>query len=634
MYEGDRNLPAYPNQFQGFWLFWQLRFKCNLNTNPPNNVKDLAYLNKYFWKYKGLLSFGILFTIISVLFQIIPAQLVRYAFDSVSDMIKIYPLYDEFENQQDTIYELFAFSVLLYGVLIVIMALIRGVFLFMVRQTIIVMSRHIEYDLKNEIFKQYQNLPLSFYRRNNTGDLMARISEDVNHVRMYLGPVVMYGLSMLISFTLVVSFMLSIHIKLTVFSLLPLPVLSFGIYYINSIVNRQSTKIQESLSQMTSFVQEAFSGIRVLKSFVREDDSYQQFTLHSEDYKVQSLKLAMVNALFFPMMLLLIGFSTILTIYVGGIEVIDGTITAGNIAEFIIYINMLTWPVAALGWISSMAQRAAASQKRINEFLQEENDIISTENISKSIAGKITLRNVCFTYADSGIEALQNIDMQINAGETVAILGTTGSGKSTFANMLCRLYDATEGEILVDDTPIKNYNLDSLRSQLGYVPQDVFLFSDSIRNNIRFGVPKLTEEELVQASEDADLQGNIEQFPKGFDTELGERGITLSGGQKQRVSIARAIARNPRIMILDDCLSAVDTKTENTILNNLKRIMKNRTSIVISHRVSSAKLADKIYVLDDGKIVENGTHQELINQNGTYKELYDKQLQSEEEAVS
>ncbi len=597
-------------------------------------MKELAYLNKYFWKYKHLLAFGILFTVISVLFQIIPAQLVRYAFDSVSDMIRIYPLYEGFENQQDSLYELFAFSVLMYGVLIVLMALIRGVFLFMVRQTIIVVSRYIEYDLKNEIFRQYQHLPLSFYRRNNTGDLMARISEDVNYVRMYLGPVIMYGLNMLISFSLVVSFMLTINVKLTIFSLLPLPVLSICIYYINSIVNRQSTKIQESLSQMTTFVQEAFSGIRVLKSFVREADSYQQFERKSIDYKTQSLKLALVNALFFPMMLLLIGFSTILTVYVGGIEVIDGTITAGNIAEFIIYIHMLTWPVAALGWISSMTQRAAASQKRINEFLHEQNDIISTDNLKTEIMGKITLENVSFTYADSGIQALKNINLTIHAGETIAILGTTGSGKSTFANLLCRLYDTTSGRILVDEQPIQKYNIDFLRAQLGYVPQDVFLFSDSIRNNIKFGMPNMTEEDLIQASQDADLQENIERFPKGFDTQLGERGITLSGGQKQRVSIARAIARNPKIMILDDCLSAVDTKTENTILNNLKRIMQDRTSIIISHRVSSAKLADRIYVLDDGKLIEKGTHQELIAQNGVYKELYDKQLQTEVEAVN
>ncbi|MEL6557180.1 MAG: ABC transporter ATP-binding protein, partial [Bacteroidota bacterium] len=490
----------------------------------------------------------------------------------------------------------------------------------------------IEYDLKNEIYIHYQSLPTSFYRKNNTGDLMARISEDVSKVRMYIGPAIMYGINLVTLFLMVIPFMFSINAKLTLYALIPLPLLSISIYFVNNIINKRSEEIQKSLSNLSTFVQESFSGIRVIKSFIREKATADDFERESNDYKDKSLKLAFVNALFFPLVMGLIGLSVILTVYGGSIEVLNGKIGTGVIAEFIIYVNMLTWPVASLGWIISIIQRAAASQKRINEFLETKNDILSTEHIERDIAGAIVFDKVNFTYEDSGIVALKDISFSVHPGESIAIIGTTGSGKSTIANLIARLYDTTTGAIRIDDTDIKAYDISSLRSQIGYVPQDVFLFSDSIRNNIAFGKQELTMEEILKAAEDADLLENINRFPDGFETELGERGITLSGGQKQRLSIARAIAKNPQILILDDSLSAVDTKTENTILNSMKQIMKGRTSIIISHRVSSAKLADKIIVLDDGKIIEAGTNQSLLEANGVYKELYDKQLAAEETA--
>lgn len=592
-------------------------------------MKELSYLNKYLWKYKYHLALGILFIILSNIFQIIPAQVVRYAIDLVADEIHIYKA---FQNTpvQENVYGVFASSILMYAGIILLMALLRGAFLFMVRQTIIVMSRLIEYDLKNEIYNHYQSLPLSFYRRNNTGDLMNRISEDVSKVRMYLGPSIMYGLTLLTLFAILIPYMFSINVELTIYALLPLPILSVSIYYVNNIINRRSEEIQIAQSGLSTFVQEAFSGIRVLKSFTRESDSVSKFTTESNAYKDKSLRLTKVQALFFPLIMALIGLSTILTIYAGSLQVIEGTLTFGNIAEFIIYVNLLTWPVTSLGWVSSIIQRAAASQKRLNEFLNTRNDITSTVNLDKEIEGHIVFDKVSFVYPDSGIRALKDISFTVSPGESLAIIGTTGSGKSTLADLITRMYDASDGEIRVDGQPISDYEVIRYRSQIGYVPQDVFLFSDTIFNNIAFGGDDENEQKVIQAAKDADVYDNIKDFPDGFSTRLGERGITLSGGQKQRVSIARAVARNPKILILDDALSAVDMKTENTILNSMKKIMEGRTSIIISHRVSSAKLADKILVLDDGAIIEKGTHDELMANQGAYRGLYDKQMTTEE----
>ncbi len=594
-------------------------------------MKALSKLNKYFYKYKHLLFLGTVFIVLSNIFAIVPAQIVRHAFDLVKETLSLYYAF-EGASLQNNIYSIFAQNIMFYGFLILLMALLRGVFLFLMRQTIIVMSRHIEFDQKNEIYQHYQSLPLSFYRRNNTGDLMARISEDVSRVRMYTGPAIMYGINLVVLFALVITYMLNVNALLTFYVLLPLPVLSISIYFVNNIINKRSEEIQKSLSNLSTYVQEAFSGIRVLKAFVREDDSVNNFMAESNEYKDRSLRLAKVNAYFFPLILALIGLSTIITVYVGGLQVLEGSITVGNIAEFIIYVNMLTWPVASLGWTASLIQRAAASQQRINEFMDVQTTIVSEKDIEKEIEGEIVFDKVSFTYEDSGIKALKEISFHVKPGESIAILGTTGSGKSTVANLLSRMFDATSGHITIDGLPIKDYNIHSLRSQIGYVPQDVFLFSDTIRNNVSFGMGEVEEERIIQATRDADLYDNIMGFPKGFDTKIGERGITLSGGQKQRVSIARALIRDPKIMILDDSLSAVDTRTENAILNSLKGIMKDRTSIIISHRVSSAKLADKIVVLSDGVVVEQGNHDSLLEAGGLYKELYEKQLTTEDAA--
>jgi ATP-binding cassette subfamily B protein len=592
-------------------------------------MKELKYLNKYLLKYKGHLLWGLVFVIISNVFQIYPAQMVRHSIDLVTDNIRLYHALEQ-TRAQDVFFSVFSKGILFYAVLILLMALLRGIFLYFVRQTLIVMSRLIEYDLKNEIFAHYETLPLSFYRRNNTGDLMNRISEDVGRVRMYLGPSIMYGLQLITLFLMLIPIMFSISTKLTLYSLIPLPLLSIGIFYVNNIIEHRSEEIQKSQSRLSTFVQEAFSGIRVLKSFTRERESVLNFSKESDEYKRQSLKLTRVQSLFFPLIMGLIGLSTLLTVYAGSVEVINGNLTFGNIAEFIIYVNLLTWPVTSLGWTTSLVQRAEASQKRINEFLNTKTDIISEQNLVREIAGKISFKNVSFVYPDTGIRALKNINFEIAPGQSLAIIGTTGSGKSTISNLVCRLYDATEGEILIDEVPIRHYELNALRGQLGVVPQDVFLFSDTIFNNIAFGLKEPNEERVIQASKDADVYANIMGFPQGFATRVGERGITLSGGQKQRVSIARAVVREPRILILDDALSAVDTKTENTILMAMKKIMQGRTSIIISHRVSSAKLANKIIVLDDGQVVEEGTHESLMQQGGVYSELYEKQMSTEE----
>lgn len=592
-------------------------------------MKPLWRINKYLYKYKGLLLLGILFTVISNIFVIIPAQLVRIAIDYVVESFSLYrPLMQG--GMGEIAREFFLEYVFIFGILILVMALLRGFFLFLIRQTIIIMSRRVEYDMKNEIFEHYQDLPLSFYRKNSTGDLMARITEDVSRVRMYLGPAIMYGLNLLILFPLVIFYMISVNPELTLWALLPLPILSVSIYFVNNLINERSEKIQRSLSELSTFVQEAFSGIRVLKAFVREEDSVRQFDEASEEYKHKSIELTKVNALFFPLIMALVGISTIITVYVGGIMVIEGEIGYGVIAEFILYVNILTWPVTSLGWVTSIVQRAAASQTRINEFLDIKSDLVSTENLEADLRGEIEVNNLTFVYPDSGIKALDQISFKIKAGQTLGIIGTTGSGKSTIANLLMRMYDPASGELLVDGVDIRRYNISGLRKQIGFVPQDVFLFSDTISNNIAFGLDHPDQVLIEKAAKDADVYQNILDFPKGFETMLGERGITLSGGQKQRVSIARAIAKEPRILILDDCLSAVDTKTENSILTALKKIMENRTSVIISHRVSSVKLADHIIVLSEGRVIERGDHDSLLDQKGVYAELYEKQTQSGE----
>ncbi|HEY9008919.1 ABC transporter ATP-binding protein [Ohtaekwangia sp.] len=593
-------------------------------------MRELKYLNKYLFKYKWHLILGTVFVIVSNIFQIIPAQLVRDSIDLVVDNIRLYKSLEGTGVQQN-FFKVFAFGILIYAGLILVMAFLRGIFLYFVRQTLIVMSRLIEYDLKNEVFEHYQTLPLSFYRRNNTGDLMNRISEDVSRVRMYLGPAIMYGLTLITLFLMLIPIMFSISVKLTWYALSPLPFLSLSIFLVNNIIEKRSEEIQRHQSRLSTFVQEAFSGIRVLKSFNREEESIGKFEKATDDYRRQSLKLTSMQSLFFPIIMALVGISTILTVYAGSMEVINGNLTFGNIAEFIIYVNLLTWPVTSLGWTSSLVQRAEASQKRINEFLRTQTNIVSEKELVNEIRGKVEFRKVTFTYPDTGIKALKNVSFVINPGESLAIIGTTGSGKSTVSNLVSRLYDVREGEILIDDVPITHYNLTSLRSQIGYVPQDVFLFSDTIFNNIAFGIKDPDEGKVLQAAKDADVYHNIIEFPQGFDTRVGERGITLSGGQKQRVSIARAIVREPKILMLDDALSAVDTKTENNILTSMRRIMQGRTTIIISHRVSSAKLANKIIVLIDGSIAEEGTHESLIAQNGLYKELYEKQVQLDEE---
>ncbi|MCC3156003.1 ABC transporter ATP-binding protein/permease [Hymenobacter sp. 15J16-1T3B] len=593
-------------------------------------MKALRATDKYLIRYKWHFLGGVLFVSLSTLLAIFPAQVVRYAFDLVQEGIALYHLFAGTRAQQE-VYSLFGRNIILYGTLIILLALLRGVFLFFMRQTLIVMSRHIENDQKNEIYQHYQSLPLSFYRRHSTGDLMSRISEDVGRVRMYIGPAIMYFLQLVILFLLIVPLMLIVNVKLTLLTLLPLPILSVSIFYVNGLIEKKSDEIQKALAGMTTFVQEAFSGVRVIKSFVREEDSHRNFTTASDEYRGKSLSLNFVNSLFFPLIMFLSGISTVVTVWIGGQEVIRGTITTGTIAEFLIYVNLLTWPVTALGWTSSLVQRAEASQARINEFLDQKTDIVSLNNVERPIEGDIVFENVSFVYPDTGIKALQDVSFRIQPGHTLAVIGNTGSGKTTVANLLCRLYDVTSGRILIDGIDVRDYTLTSLRSQIGYVPQDVFLFSDTIGHNIAFGLDHSTPQQIEQAAKDADVYENIVRFPEGFETKVGERGITLSGGQKQRVSIARALIKEPSILILDDSLSAVDTKTENAILASLQRIMQNRTSLIISHRVSSVKLADHILVLDDGRIVQHGTHEALMAEpEGLYRALYERQLQSEE----
>jgi ATP-binding cassette subfamily B protein len=587
-------------------------------------MKELAYLNKYFYKYRWGLIPGVIFVVISNYFGILPAKVIREAFDLVKENIDLYRLYDGFDRQ-DLIYQVFGSSLLFFGALVLVLALIRGIFLFLMRQSIILISRHIEYDLKNEIYNHYQELDFSFFRENNTGDLMNRATEDVNQVRNYLGPAIMYAINTVALSVMIIYAMYSVNPVLASYSLLPIPIIAIIILFVNRIINRRSTRIQAQLSRLSSFVQETFSGIRVVKAYTREQEKMNEFARESNHYRDTALDLVRVQAIFFPLIIFLVGFSTIVTVYVGGIEVNKGTITAGNIAEFIIYVNQLTFPAMALAWVTSLIQRAAASQKRINEFLKTKPEIING-TAQHTISGDIRLTNVSLTYPDTGIKALDNINIHIPAGSTLAIIGKTGSGKTTLANLLLRMYDPEQGDITIDGTTLQDYDFRHLRQQVGFVPQQVFLFSDTIANNIAFGLDQYDQERIEQAARDAAVYDNIIAFEDGFQTHIGERGITLSGGQKQRVSIARALIKDPQVLIFDDCLSAVDTKTEEQILHNLGRIMQRKTSIFIAHRVSTIKNADHIVVLDDGKIIEQGTHEALLRLQGEYAELYESQL--------
>jgi ATP-binding cassette subfamily B multidrug efflux pump len=580
-------------------------------------MKELKYLNKYFTKYKYHFLLGIVATIIAQIFSLYTPKLIG---DSINALTN--------KNLDSQTIK----SLLLENIIwVLITTVIAGILTFVMRQTLIVMSRYVEFDLKNEVFRQYENLSQNFYKRNRTGDLMNRISEDVGRVRMYVGPAVMYSLNTFIRFAVVIVQMSIISPKLTLYTVLPLPILSYLIFKLSNEINIRSSIFQANLSQLSSYSQEVFSGIRVIKAYSLEDKSHKEFSQLSEESRDKSMDLAKTNALFGPLMILLIGLSNLVVIYVGGMMYINGSIASiGVIAEFILYVNMLTWPVASLGWVSSMIQEAEASQKRINEFLKIQPEIKNKTDESSFIDGKITFNHVSFTYEDTNITALDKVSFTINKGETLAILGKTGSGKSTILSLISRLYDVKDGVITIDDHNIKDVNLHDVRNSIAFVPQDAFLFSDSILNNIKFGKEDATKEEVMEAAKKAVVHNNIMGFNNQYETVIGERGITLSGGQKQRVSIARAIIKDSKILLLDDCLSAVDTETEEAILNNLLEFCKDKTTILVSHRVSSAKNADKIIILEDGKIIQQGSHNQLVNQEGYYKELYLKQLSEKE----
>ena len=579
-------------------------------------MKELRHLNKYFFKYRTHLIIGSIITIVARLFLLYTPRYVKKIF------VAIEQYYDK--SITEDVFRADLLEAILY---IIGAALIAAVLTFFMRQTIINVSRYIEYDLKNEIYAQYQKLSLNFYKKNRTGDLMNRITEDVSRVRMYGGPALMYSINTFALIVIVIIYMINASPKLTLYTIVPLPILSVIIYKLSKEIHKRSTIVKEYLSKLSTFTQESFSGISVIKAYGIEPQTSVNFKSLAAESKEKQINLAKVQAWFFPMMILLIGTSNLLVIYFGGMQYINGEIESiGTIAEFIIYVNMLTWPVATIGWVTSIVQQAEASQKRINEFLKIEPEIKNNVNTHTEITGDIVFKDVTFTYDDTNIQALKNISFQIKEGETLAILGKTGSGKSTILDLIGRLYDIDKGSITINNTEINNLNLNDLRDSIGYVPQDAFLFSDTIKTNIKFGKQDATDDDVIDAAKNAQVHKNIIKFNKGYETVLGERGITLSGGQKQRVSIARAIIKSPKILLLDDCLSAVDTETEEKILKNLNKISNGKTSIIVSHRVSSAKNADKIIVLDDGEIVQQGTHDTLIDVDGYYKHLYLKQL--------
>ncbi|WP_300439493.1 ABC transporter ATP-binding protein [Christiangramia sp.] len=584
-------------------------------------MKNLQHLNKYFYKYKWKLLIGLIITIAARIFAIYYIPLIgkstviieKYINGTVTDISVV-------KNE------------LAYNIALIVGTTLIAAFLtFLMRQTFIVVSRHMEYDLKNEVFQHYQDLSLNFYKKNRTGDLMNRISEDVSKVRLYLGPAIMYSVTTFTSTIVVLIFMIQAAPELTLYTVIPLPILAFSIYKLSVAIHQRSTVVQQYLSKLNTFTQESFSGIAVIKSYGIEPQTNTNFTDLSNGSRDKNIDLVKVQAFFFPLMVLLIGISNIIVIYIGGRQLISGQIANIDVlVEFILYVNMLTWPVASIGWVTSLVQQADASQERINEFLSEKPEITNPKIEPDTINGDINFKNVSFTYDDTNITALKNVSFKVRKGETLAIIGKTGSGKSTVLELIGRLYDIDQGEILIDAKNIQQLNLESLRESIGYVPQDAFLFSDSIRNNIKFGKTEATEDEIIKAAQNASVHKNIMGFSKGYDTVLGERGITLSGGQKQRVSIARAIIHEPEILLFDDCLSAVDTETEEEILNNLFQISKDKTTIIVSHRISSAKNADKIIILEDGQIVQQGTHDELMKATGYYKELYAKQLNEKE----
>ncbi len=583
-------------------------------------MEALKHLNKYFWKYRYRFVLGLLFVFVSNVFGLYPPIYIGEVLNLISDSLS------QNKNLDATSQTILEKQLAYYAFLVLLFAVFRGLFMFFMRQTLIVMSRMIEYDLKNEIYDHYQKLSLSFYKRNKTGDLMNRISDDVSKVRMYLGPAILYSTSLFISISLIIPKMISVSPKLTLYALSPLPILVLAIYKVSSIMNVKSEIVQKQLSKLSSVSQETFSGIRVIKSYAQEKYRANQFVDAADDYKRKSLDLVKVNALFFPLMILLIGLSTLFTIYIGGLEAIAGNIEVGDIATFVIYVNMLTWPVASLGWVTSIVQRAAASQQRINEFLKEHPEIVNSTVNSKIISGNLSFTNVSFVYPDTGIKALDNLTFELEEGQTLGIIGKIGSGKSTLAELLCRLIDPTSGYIKFGNDRLGALNLKQLRSHIGYVPQESFLFSDTIFNNIAFGHKNATDLQVLDAAKSALIYDNIMTFKENFNTVVGERGVTLSGGQKQRVSIARAFIRNPKFLLFDDCLSAVDTETEELILQNIKKQSVNKTTIIISHRASSLKHADQIIVLDKGAIIEQGSHTELLNLDGEYASVYKKQL--------
>lgn len=576
-------------------------------------MKELRYLNKYLYKYRTKLIWGLLITVVARIFSLVAPRLIGNSLTAVEN-------YLEAETADFGLIK----EILLTNILIIIgTTLASGFFTFLMRQTIINVSRYIEFDLKNEVFWHYQRLTQRFYKNNRTGDLMNRISEDVSKVRMYVGPALMYSINTVALFVIVISYMISIAPILTLYTVLPLPILSITIYKLSRIINQKSALVQEMLSKMSSFAQESFSGIAIIKSYNLQGQSSSDFTdLASETYD-KNMDLVKVQAWFFPLMILLIGCSNLIVIFVGGNQYINGQLEIGVLAEFIIYVNMLTWPVAVVGWITSIVQQAEASQKRINAFLEEQPEIISGKGVFSPIQGTIEFKNVSLQYPETGIKALDQVNLTIPAGSTLGIIGNIGSGKSTLLDTLVRLYDPSEGSILIDGHDLKTFQLEELRSAVGYVPQNAFLFSEQIEENIRFGNPEASQEAIREAAQKSAVHDNITQFKEGYKTLLGERGVTLSGGQIQRVSIARALIKDPQILLLDDCLSAVDTDTEEEILKHLKSVSKNKTTLIVSHRISSLKHADQIVVFENGKIVQQGKHADLIEVGGYYKDLFE-----------